>query len=123
MVQHCTNSRNCYNMRMAVTTPKGEHHGHILFGIKRQRELFSDFSKIERCASLQLHTIYMFQIHYTVTFCGNCVYLSSPSILMIAFLLKLPNAILRKISLIAFEACSWLASFLTVTISCFGSLN
>src|SRR6266481_3051166 len=30
-------------------------------------------SGIGRCASLQLHTIYMFQVHYTVTFCGNCV--------------------------------------------------
>jgi hypothetical protein len=86
-------------------------------------KLSSDSSRIGRCASLQLHTIYMFQVHYTVTFCGNCVYFSSPSILMITFFLKLPNANLRKISLIALEACTWLASSLTVTISCFGSLN
>ncbi len=83
---------------------------------------FSDSLRIERCASVQLHTIYMFQVHYTVAF-GNGVYLSSPSILRITFFLKLPNAILRKTSLIALEACSSLASLLMVTILFFGSLN
>ena len=34
-VQLRTNSCTSFDLHMAVMTPKGEHYGHILFGIKR----------------------------------------------------------------------------------------
>lgn len=82
----------------------------------------SDSLRIGRCASVQLHIIYMFQ-NTLYGYLGNCIYSSLPSTLRITFFLKLPNAILRNTSLIALEACSSLVPFSIVIISCFGSLN